>query len=72
VKSKKLLSVNVYYAPQSFGGATIVAEEINSILSLDYKWEVTVITTFQDEKYFPYHLKKYAIKNVTVIAINLP
>jgi len=72
VKSKKLLSVNVYYAPLSFGGATIVAEEINSILSVDYKWDVTVITTFQNESFFPYHLKKYSIKNVTVIAINIP
>jgi len=69
---KKLLSFNVYYAPKSFGGATIVAEEINKRLIKDYNWEVTVVTSFQDKNYFPYHIKKYKIKNVNVIAINLP
>ena len=69
---KKILSFNVYYAPISFGGATIVAEEINSRLVDDYNWDITVITTFQDKTYYPYHLRKYKIKNVNVIAINLP
>jgi len=72
LKSKSLVSINVYYAPKSFGGATIVAEEINQLLSTDYSWDITVITTIQNNEYVPYHIKKYRIKNVNVIAINLP
>lgn len=73
VKSKKkLLSFNVYYAPKSFGGATVVAEEINLRLKNNFNWDITVITTFQDKTYYPYHLKKYRIKDVNIIAINLP
>lgn len=72
MNSKRLLSVNVYYSPQSFGGATIVAEEINKILSRDYIWDVLVFCTFQSQDYLPYHTMRYNTKGVTVISVNLP
>ena len=42
--SKHLLVLNVHYAPQSFGGATVVAEALNKSLVQDHGWRVTVIT----------------------------
>uniref|UniRef100_UPI00404772FA glycosyltransferase n=1 Tax=Cyanobium sp. TaxID=2164130 RepID=UPI00404772FA len=38
----RVLSLNVYYAPQSFGGATLVAEQMNSWLAEQGKAEVGV------------------------------
>ncbi len=72
LKSNTLLSINVYYSPQSFGGATIVAEEVNAILTSDYIWDVMVITSYRDDSCIPYHIRKYKSKGVTIIAINLP
>jgi len=69
---KKYLSINVYYAPNSFGGATIVAEELNKQLSDKHDYEVSVITTFEDTNFTPYHVRKYKVQDTTVYAINLP
>jgi len=65
-----LLIVNVYFAPKSFGGATIVAEQL--AFRLHKKYNLTILTTIQDEQYPPYSSIKYFIKDIEVIAINLP
>ena len=70
--SKRLLVLNVFYAPQSFGGATVVAEAINESLACDLGWQVTVITTHVDPGIPAYHLRRYRAKSVEVISINLP
>lgn len=70
--SKRLLVLNVHYAPQSFGGATVVAEAINESLASDLGWQVTVITTHVDPGIPAYHLRRYRAKSVEVISINLP
>jgi glycosyltransferase involved in cell wall biosynthesis len=62
--------VNVFFAPQSFGGATIVAEEIAQRLSAN--WEVFVITTTSKKELAPYHTIRYKAKGVDVLSINLP
>ena len=72
MKKTKLLCLNVYYAPYSFGGATIVAEKLNSFLLQKYNYEVSVITTTQNPKMVDYAVKKYATSSKTVYAINLP
>jgi len=71
-KNKKYLAINVYYAPNSFGGATIVAEELNKQLSEKHNYDVSVITSFQDDNFTPYHVRKYTVNDATVYAINLP
>ncbi|MEM0955682.1 MAG: glycosyltransferase family 4 protein [Pseudomonadota bacterium] len=70
--SKRLLVLNVFYAPQSFGGATVVAEAINESLARDLGWQVTVITTHVDPGIPPYSLRRYRAKSAEVISINLP
>ena len=72
MRNKTLLCFNVHYAPNSFGGATIVAEEVNRHLVQDFGWEVTVITTEQNKDLFPYQVRKYRAKEVDVFSINLP
>ena len=70
--SKRLLVLNVHYAPQSFGGATVVAEAINASLARDLGWQVTVITTHVDPAIPAYNLRRYRAKSVEIISINLP
>jgi len=69
---KRLISINVHYSPRSFGGATIVAEEVNQILAKDFGWTVCVITTDQNKDLLPYQVSRYRSKGVTVISINAP
>lgn len=70
--AKRLVVINVHYAPQSFGGATIVAEAVNEHLAKDHGWQVTVITTHVDPSIPPYHLRRYRARGVDLISINLP
>ncbi|MEP5765006.1 MAG: glycosyltransferase family 4 protein [Halieaceae bacterium] len=70
--NKRLLVLNVHYAPQSFGGATIVAEELNSCLVEEHGWDITVISTHVDPAIPAYNLRRYHSKSVEIISINLP
>lgn len=66
---KKLVIFNVYFAPNSFGGATIVCEELCRILS-SKGWEILVITT--NNFCFPYTKVRYQIDNINIISIGVP
>jgi len=67
-----LLVVNVYFTPNSFGGATIVAENMASLLKSKHGWKITVLTTIMDPSILPYSLMRYESKDLSIIAINLP
>ncbi len=67
----KLLVLNVYYAPFSFGGATIVAEEVIKQLQQEFDHEILVVTTIQDSTLKPYAIRRYRAKNVNIIGINV-
>ena len=69
---KRLLALNLYYAPESFGGATIVAEQTVQRLQREHGWSVLVVTTMRDLGLPPYFLRRYRSGDVNVIAINLP
>jgi len=69
---KTLLVVNVYYSPRSFGGATIVAEEVNKILKKDFEWNIVVLTSTKDNTLTDFHITRYKAKDVDVISLNLP
>ncbi len=68
----RLLSINVHYSPRSFGGATIVAEEVNKLLKTKHDWDVCVITTDQNKALLPYQVSRYRTKGISVVSINLP
>ena len=68
----RLLILNLYYAPESFGGATIVAEETSRRLQDHHNWSVLVVTTMRDHSLPAFFLKRYKVKGVNVVAINLP
>tara|TARA_R110002072_G_scaffold271954_2_gene431969 strand:+ start:833 stop:2053 length:1221 start_codon:yes stop_codon:yes gene_type:complete len=68
----RLLILNLYYAPESFGGATIVAEETSRRLQDHHDWAVLVVTTMRDHSLPAFFLKRYKANGVNVVAINLP
>ncbi len=68
----KLLIVNVFFAPQSFGGATVVAENLARELALKQGWQVTIVTTFNNGALAPYTLMRYQTQGLDVIAVNVP
>src|SRR5436309_1681392 len=68
----RLLIANVYYAPTSYGGATVVAENMAKLLSGAHGWRVLVITTFYDPAIVPYTAKRYTVEGVDVIAVCVP
>jgi len=65
----RLLIVNVYFAPDSYGGATIVAEQLAWRLSS--RWEILVVSTFFDPQLPPLHIVRYRVNQVEVAAVNL-
>ncbi|AXE63393.1 hypothetical protein BBF93_03550 [Hyphomonas sp. CACIAM 19H1] len=67
----KVLVANVFYAPQSFGGATIVAEEVVKRLAHDVELDFLVVTSIGGEA-APYSFKRYHAKDVDCIGIKLP
>jgi glycosyltransferase involved in cell wall biosynthesis len=69
---KRILSVNIYYSPRSFGGATIVAEEVNKILNQKDDIDIFVFTALQYGIIPDYSLRRYDANGVGVFAISLP
>jgi len=66
---QRLMIVNVYFAPNSFGGATIVAEQMAWRLS--DRWDILVVTALHDPNLPPFHCSRYRVNNVDVVGINL-
>lgn len=71
-KKLRVLTVNVYFAPQSFGGATIVAEELVSILAQEADLQVSVVTSHADPDLPDYAIRRYEAKHADCFAIKLP
>ena len=72
-KKTKILSFNVYYHPQSFGGATIVAEQLNKLLADDEAYEIYAVTTLPGSGWLPeYSTIRYEYGKVTVFGVAVP
>ena len=72
-QQSKILTFNVYYYPQSFGGATIVAEQLNKLLAKDKKHKIYAITTLPVSHYLKaYDTIRYEYKQVTIFGVAVP
>ena len=69
----KLLIVNVFYPPQSIGGATRVVKDNVDILQEKYgdKYEVSIFTTDNDNP-IPYHITEYSHDDIWVTKVSTP
>ena len=68
----RILIVNVLFAPMSFGGATIVAEQLTAELSSIADIEVCVFTGCSHPDLPEYEIARYEWDGIPVIAIGLP
>lgn len=70
---KRLISFNVFYRPRSFGGATIVAEQLNDLIVKNEDYEVFVVTTLPPTSYLqPYSVIRYELNDTTIFGIAVP
>ena len=69
---KRVLGVNIYLEPRSFGGATIVIEEIARTLNHGADFEYALFTTLPCTEVHPYKLIRYQSSVGEVFAIGLP
>jgi O-antigen biosynthesis protein len=68
----RVLMANVHFAPVSYGGATVIAENMAREFSWKLGWDVLVVTSFYDSRIVPYTMKRYAIGGIQVIAVCVP
>ena len=72
VDTLRVLSVNCYYYPRSFGGATIVAEELNRRIHGREGIEVFVFTTLPPSVAPAYSIRRYENDGMNIFGIGLP
>jgi glycosyltransferase involved in cell wall biosynthesis len=68
----RLLVSNIYFAPESFGGATIVAEHMAKQLQRAHGWEIIVVASINDPELMPYNMRRYVSKGIEIIGVKLP
>ncbi|MGF6724942.1 glycosyltransferase involved in cell wall biosynthesis [Paraburkholderia sp. GAS41] len=67
-----ILGVNIFYAPRSFGGATIVAEEMAKRLQNQDGVRFAMFTSASVDTVPPYQTVRYESDGVTVFGVGLP
>ncbi|MBE7210688.1 MAG: glycosyltransferase [Gluconacetobacter diazotrophicus] len=67
----RVLAANIFFAPQSFGGATIVAEELASRLAADRGTEVVVFTSRPAIPDRPASILRFDARGLPVFATTL-
>lgn len=71
-KPLRVLAANVFFEPRSFGGATIVAEQMAHRLNQREDVEMAVFTTAPPGAAEPYQILKYHAGTIPVFAICIP
>lgn len=72
VRPRRLLSANIFFAPRSFGGATVVAEQMARLLAATSPWQQFVFTSLPPTDTAPYSLFRYQAQQAAVLGIGLP
>lgn len=71
-KRPRILGVNIFFEPRSFGGATIVAEEVARCINASGKAEYAMVTSLPCSDAPPYNLVRYRSSAAEVFAMGLP
>lgn len=71
-KALRVLSANVFFTPRSFGGATIVAEQMAHRLHARPDTDVVIFTTAPQGVAEPYRLVHYDVDGLPVFAVCVP
>lgn len=68
----RVLSVNCFYYPRSYGGATIVAEEVNKQINNKDGFQVHVFTALPSSVAPSYTTRRYEVDGINVYGVGLP
>lgn len=68
-KEHSILLVNVFFAPISFGGATVVVNNLATALAGKPDCHITVFTGSRDETLAAGEVRRYAWRGITVFAV---
>ncbi len=68
----RVLGVNIFFAPRSYGGATIVAEEVMKCINQRDDIEYAMFTTLPTDRVAPYEVIRYSYAGGDVFAMGLP
>ncbi|WP_323744562.1 glycosyltransferase family 4 protein [Pseudomonas sp. UFMG81] len=71
-RPRRLLAANIFFAPRSFGGATVVAEQMARLLASTSSWQQFIFTSLPSTDTAPYHLLRYQAQDVAVLGMGLP
>ena len=67
-----ILIINVFFAPHSFGGATMVAEDVAKALIADHGIKISAISAMQRKDLPPYAVMRVEADGIASYLINLP
>ena len=70
--NKRIMVVNVYFAPNSFGGATVIAEEMTQRLVEQHGWSASAFASMRTPSLPDFSIRRYRAKSADVVAVNLP
>ncbi|NYT83429.1 glycosyltransferase family 4 protein [Alcaligenaceae bacterium] len=70
-RKPRILTVNIFYSPRSFGGATIIAEEVNRRLQAD-DLEISVFAALPTDTVPSYALRRYEVGEISVFGVGMP
>lgn len=68
----RILVANIYFSPDSFGGGTIIAEEMAARLNARQDASVLVFCSSQDTTMKPYDLVRHEQKGIPVVSVKTP
>lgn len=69
---RKVLLANVFFAPFTYGGATIVAEEVAKALLQLGEYDITVVSVCSRSDLAGYTVFKSEVNGITNLIVNLP
>lgn len=70
--SPHVLVINIYFAPYTYGGATVVAEQVAKALKQDHGFQITAISAMSRADLTPYSVVKTEQDGIPNYMINLP
>lgn len=71
-RARRVLSANVFFSPRSYGGATIIAEQMTRLMADTAQLQPFVFTSLPVTDAAPYGLVRYEVNKVAVIGMGLP
>lgn len=72
LKDRHILIANIFFAPYSYGGATVVAEQVAQELVAQTGARVSVVSMVQDDSLVPYKPIKSQTGDIANYIINVP